>query len=137
MQKKVFILVFLIFSFSVNLLANGSYSKQEIEKMISKMVILGFSGETINPNDEIYKNVKSGLGGVILFDKDPNDKQKVKNVRNKEQLKTLTSQLQAISKQRLLISIDQEGGIVQRLKSASAGPSRPQDSRATWPSSIG
>ena len=117
MQKKVFILVFLIFSFSVNLLANGSYSKQEIEKMISKMVILGFSGETINPNDEIYKNVKSGLGGVILFDKDPNDKNKRKNVRNKEQLKVLTSQLQSISKQKLLISIDQEGGIVQRLKS--------------------
>ena len=128
MQKKVFILVFLIFSFSVNLLANGSYSKQEIEKMISKMVILGFSGETINPNDEIYKNVKSGLGGVILFDKDPNDKQKVKNVRNKEQLKTLTSQLQAISKQRLLISIDQEGGIVQRLKSADGFVNTPKAS---------
>ena len=128
MQKKVFILVFLIFSFSVNLLANGSYSKQEIEKMISKMVILGFSGETINPNDEIYKNVKSGLGGVILFDKDPNDKQKVKNVRNKEQLKTLTSQLQAISKQKLLISIDQEGGIVQRLKSADGFVNTPKAS---------
>ena len=128
MQKKVFILVFLIFSFSVNLLANGSYSKQEIEKMISKMVILGFSGESINPNDEIYKNVKSGLGGVILFDKDPNDKQKVKNVRNKEQLKTLTSQLQAISKQKLLISIDQEGGIVQRLKSADGFVNTPKAS---------
>ena len=128
MQKKVFILVFLIFSFSVNLLANGSYSKQEIEKMISKMVILGFSGETINPNDEIYKNVKSGLGGVILFDKDPNDKQKVKNVRNKEQLKTLTSQLQAISKEKLLISIDQEGGIVQRLKSADGFVNTPKAS---------
>ena len=128
MQKKVFILVFLIFSFSVNLLANGSYSKQEIEKMISKMVILGFSGETINPNDEIYKNVKSGLGGVILFDKDPNDKQKVKNVRNKEQIKTLTSQLQAISKQKLLISIDQEGGIVQRLKSADGFVNTPKAS---------
>ena len=128
MQKKVFILVFLIFSFSVNLLANGSYSKQEIEKMISKMVILGFSGETINPNDEIYKNVKSGLGGDILFDKDPNDKQKVKNVRNKEQLKTLTSQLQAISKQKLLISIDQEGGIVQRLKSADGFVNTPKAS---------
>ncbi len=128
MQKKVFILVFLMFSFSVNLFANGSYSKQEIEKMISKMVILGFSGESVNPNDEIYKNVKSGLGGVILFDKDPNDKQKVKNVRNKEQLKTLTSQLQAISKQKLLISIDQEGGIVQRLKSADGFVNTPKAS---------
>ena len=89
MQKKVFILIALVFSFNFNLFANGSYSKQEIEKMISKMVILGFSGENINPNDEIYKNIKSGLGGVILFDKDPNDKNKRKNVRNKEQLKKL------------------------------------------------
>ena len=128
MQKKVFILIALVFSFNFNLFAGESYSKQEIEKMISKMVILGFSGETINPNDEIYKNVKSGLGGVILFDKDPNDKQKVKNVRNKEQLKTLTSQLQAISKQKLLISIDQEGGIVQRLKSADGFVNTPKAS---------
>ena len=116
MQKKVFILVVLVLLFGVNLFSSENYTKPEIEKMISKMVILGFSGESVTSNDEIYKNVKSGLGGVILFDKDPNDKQKVKNVRNKEQLKTLTSQLQAISKQKLLISIDQEGGIVQRLK---------------------
>ena len=116
MQKKVFILVILLFSFSFNLFAKEAYSKQEIERMISKMVILGFNGENINQNDEIYKNIKSGLGGVILFDKDPNDKSKVKNVRNKEQLRKLTSQLQSISNQKLLISIDQEGGIVQRLK---------------------
>ena len=128
MQKKVFILVVLIFSICNSLFASENYTKQEIEKMISKMVVLGFSGENINPNDEIYKNVKSGLGGVILFDKDPNDKQKVKNVRNKEQLKTLTSQLQAISKQKLLISIDQEGGIVQRLKSADGFVNTPKAS---------
>ena len=112
MHKIFLVLIFLIYS---NLFASN-YTKQDIERMISKMVILGFSGENVNPNDEIYKNIKSGLGGVILFDKDPNDKQKVKNVRNKEQLKRLTSQLQAISNQKLLISIDQEGGIVQRLK---------------------
>ena len=80
MYKKILILTFLICS---NLFANGNYTKQEIERMISKMVILGFNGENVNPNDEIYKNIKSGLGGVILFDKDPNDKEKVKNVRNK------------------------------------------------------
>ena len=112
MHKIFLVLIFLIYS---NLFASN-YTKQDIERMISKMVILGFSGENVNPNDEIYKNIKSGFGGVILFDKDPNDKQKVKNVRNKEQLKRLTSQLQAISNQKLLISIDQEGGIVQRLK---------------------
>jgi beta-N-acetylhexosaminidase len=115
-QKRVFLLLVLVFSFNLNIFANDSYTKQDIEKMISKMLIIGFNGETVNSNDEIYKNIKSGLGGVILFDKDPNDKNKRKNVRNKEQLKVLTSQLQSISKQKLLISIDQEGGIVQRLK---------------------
>ena len=117
MKKRVLVLIFSFLSIFSNLFANENYTKQEIERMISKMVILGFNGENIDSNDEIYKNIKSGLGGVILFDKDPNDKNKRKNVRNKEQLKILTSQLQAISKQKLLISIDQEGGIVQRLKS--------------------
>ena len=115
MQKKVLVLVILLFG--LNLFANNGYSKQDIEKMIAKMVVLGFHGEKVNNNDEIYKDIKAGLGGVILFDKDPNDKNKIKNVRDKEQLKNLNSQLQAVSKQKLFISIDQEGGIVQRLKS--------------------
>ena len=116
MQKNFLVLIVLVCSFCINLFANESYTKEQIERMISKMVIIGFTGETVNSNDEIYKNIKDGLGGVILFDKDPTDKTKIKNVRNKNQLKTLTASLQSISKQKLLISIDQEGGIVQRLK---------------------
>jgi len=116
MQKRGFILVFLFSLFCTNLLANSAYTKPEIERMISRMIILGFNGESVTPSDEIYKNVKSGLGGVVLFDKDPNDRLKIKNIRSKEQLKRLTSQLQAIPNKKLLISVDQEGGIVQRLK---------------------
>ncbi|WP_258237574.1 glycoside hydrolase family 3 N-terminal domain-containing protein [Arcobacter sp. CECT 9188] len=109
---KVFILLilFVVSSFGQN------YSKTDIEKMIAKMIVLGFSGESISKNSQIYKDIEFGLGGVILFDKDPNDKTKVKNIRNKEQLKKLNNELQSISKQKLLISIDQEGGVVQRLK---------------------
>lgn len=114
---KIFLSLILASNF---LLANENYTKDKIEKMIAKMVVLGFKGETVNSNDQIYKNIKSGLGGVILFDKDPTDKKKIKNIKNPEQLKTLTSQLQSISKDKLLISIDQEGGIVQRM-SASNG----------------
>ena len=126
MQKSLLVLFFLFCIGFNNLFANEKYTKEQIEKMISKMVVLGFNGETVNSNDEIYKNIKAGLGGVILFDKDPNDKQKVKNVRNKEQLNRLTSQLQAISNQKLLISIDQEGGIVQRLKSSDGFVNTPK-----------
>lgn len=96
--------------------ANNTYTKEQVEKMISKMVILGFYGTSIDKNSQIYKDIESGLGGVILFDKDPSDKTKAKNIENKAQLKKLNAQLQAVSNRKLLISIDQEGGIVQRLK---------------------
>ncbi|RBQ32118.1 glycosyl hydrolase [Arcobacter sp. FW59] len=109
---RIFILLIL---FVMSSFAQG-YSKPDIERMIAKMVILGFNGENVSKNSQIYKDIEAGLGGVILFDKDPNDKNKVKNIRNKEQLKKLNQDLQAISKQKLLISIDQEGGVVQRLK---------------------
>lgn len=112
-MKKFLVLVVL---FIVNsLFASENYSKENIEKMIAKMVILGFYGTNINQNDEIYKDIKFGLGGVILFDKDPNDKTKAKNIKDKNQLKNLNAQLQAINDEKLLICIDQEGGMVQRL----------------------
>lgn len=115
MIKKIFLLLLLISS----AFGDENYTKEKIEKMIAKMVILGFKGENITSKDEIYKNIKAGLGGVILFDKDPTNKAKVKNIANPEQLKNLTKQLQSISKNKLLIAIDQEGGIVQRLKSSN------------------
>lgn len=96
--------------------ADNTYSKQQIEKMIGKMVILGFKGEKIDTNSKIYKDIKKyDLGGVILFDKDPNNKKKIKNIKNPKQVQNLTKQLQKINKTKLLIAIDQEGGIVQRL----------------------
>lgn len=94
----------------------GTYTKKQIEKMIAKMVVLGFKGESVTSSSKIYNDIKRyDLGGVILFDKDPNNKKKIKNIRNPEQLKKLTKQLQSINKSKLLISVDQEGGIVQRL----------------------
>lgn len=47
------------------------------------------------------------VGGVILF---------TRNYANREQLASLTEQLHAIKKPRLLIAVDQEGGRVQRLR---------------------
>ena len=95
----------------------NTYTKEQLEKMIGKMVMLGFHGQKIDSNDKIYGDIKKyDLGGVILFDIDPNNKKKIKNIKDPKQLSKLTSQLQSINKTKLLISIDQEGGIVQRLK---------------------
>lgn len=97
-----------------------TYSKEQIEKMIAKMVILGFSGEKVLEGSSLYRNIKDyDLGGVILFDKDPLNKKKVKNIRSPYQLKQLTNQLQSISESKLLISVDQEGGLVQRMRIAN------------------
>jgi len=111
MKKILLVLALVISSF-----AQEKYSEMQIKQMIAKMVILGFTDTKITKNSQIYKDVEFGLGGVILFDKDPNDKTKAKNIENLEQLRVLNKTLQKISDRKLLISIDQEGGRVQRLK---------------------
>ncbi len=91
--------------------------------------MLGFQGQKVETRDKIYQDIKKyDLGGVILFDKDPNDKKKIKNIKDPKQLAKLTSQLQAINKTNLLISIDQEGGIVQRLKESKGFINTPKAS---------
>ena len=88
MRGLIIVLFMIVSSF-----AQDNYSKKDIEKMIAKMVVLGFTGTSIDKNSQIYKDIEFGLGGVILFDKDPNDKTKAKNIENKAQLKKLNQQL--------------------------------------------
>jgi len=124
MIKKITLLALLTtYVFS----AQNDYSKEQLEKMIAKMVVLGFKGESIDKKSKIYQDIKKyDLGGVILFDKDPNNKKKIKNVKNPKQLQNLTKQLQSINKTKLFIAIDQEGGIVQRLNSKNGFMSIPK-----------
>lgn len=80
------------------------------------MLIIGFDGQDIKQNETLKNQIKNGLGGVILFDHYIDDKTKVKNILSPDQLKRLTSSLQSISSNPLMICIDQEGGKVARLK---------------------
>ena len=70
-------------------------------------------------DSQICKDIREyNLGGVILFDYNPVDKTKPKNIASKTQVANLTKELQACSRDgKLLIAVDQEGGRVQRLKS--------------------
>jgi len=87
--------------------------------MIGRMLVVGFNEEKITKNSQIYKDIKKyNLGGVILFDRYYTDRSRVKNIRSPKQLKELTSSLQKITKENLIISVDQEGGKVARLKEA-------------------
>jgi len=98
---------------------SSSYAELSLEKRIGQMLMVGFHGTTAPANSQICKDIKKyNLGAVILFDYNPVNKNKPKNISSKNQLKKLTSQLQACSIDgKLLIAVDQEGGRVQRLKS--------------------
>jgi len=90
-----------------------------LEQKIGQMLMVGFHGTSAPKNSQICQDIrKYNVGAVILFDYNPVNKNKPKNISNRAQLKKLTSELQACSRDgKLLIAVDQEGGKVQRLKS--------------------
>ena len=50
MRGLIIVLFMIVSSF-----AQDNYSKKDIEKMIAKMVVLGFTGTSIDKNSQIYK----------------------------------------------------------------------------------
>jgi len=77
-----------------------------LKEKLSQMFIVGFSGTCLNSKNKNIQNLaKNGLGGVILF---------AENIDSYNQIQDLTKKLQDISKIPLFISIDQEGGLVER-----------------------
>lgn len=94
-------------------------SDEKLKQLIGRMLIVGFDESSVTKESQIIKDIERyNLLGVILFDKFYKDRAKTKNISSPEQLKKLTSQLQSFSKKPLLISVDQEGGRVARLKEA-------------------
>ena len=79
------------------------FGGQTLEFKISNMIVIGFDGYDINKSSELFKYP---LGGVILFDK---------NIKNPKQLQKLISKLKKLSKNRLLVTVDEEGGSVSRV----------------------
>ena len=78
-----------------------------LEEEVANMLIVGFSGKSLDQNSTLVRTIrKYSLGGVILF---------TSNLDDREQVKALTSGLQALHSEKLLIALDQEGGFVDRL----------------------
>lgn len=82
----------------------------DIREMIGQHLVAGFEGKTVP--DAFKRAVKTHrIGNVILF---------VHNVESKEQLKALCAEIQDVVMGELgvpaFITIDQEGGVVSRLK---------------------
>lgn len=105
-----------------------------VDKMVGQMIMTGFHGDGTGENAEdfvaIEQQIANGhVGGVILFDVDvsglvaqgltiPEAKKHIfsSNIKNMTQVKNLTTHLQSLAPNTLLIAVDQEGGNIQRLK---------------------
>lgn len=96
----------------------NTISEISLEQKIGQMIMVGFRGTEVSENDDIYEMIdKFNLGGVVLYNRDlPSRDSLIRNVQSPEQLKQLNNDLQSISPTKLLIAIDEEGGLVSRLK---------------------
>jgi len=115
---KLFILLLTLLLSTLTLNAHDiKIQEAELKKMIGRMLLVGFANEKIDEKSEIVKLIqKYELGGVILFDRFYDDRTKVKNISSPSQVQELTAKLKSYSTKPMLISVDQEGGKVARLK---------------------
>ena len=101
--------------------------RKRLDQLIGQLIIAGFRSNTITEHSTILKYIDEfNLSGVILYDEDLEKKGLgTRNIKSQEQLKKLTDTLQQRSKIPLFISIDQEGGNVNRLKKDYGFPEFP------------
>ena len=91
--------------------------------LIGQLFILGFKGESVAPEHPIINAIiHLNLGGVILFDRLLSLDQKQNNIISPMQVNSLCSKLQENAKTPLLVAVDQEGGMVRRLRKESGFP---------------
>jgi beta-N-acetylhexosaminidase len=93
-----------------------------LRKKIARMLIVGFRGAEVGPNDWIMRAIREqGLGGVILFDRDQ-ESGGSRNINSPPQVTALIKTLNEAAQGRLIVSIDQEGGKIARLGPSNGFP---------------
>ena len=92
----------------------------DLANRFGELFIIGIEGSEVSPESELSKLLQNRLlGGIILFKHSVACPEIGGNIISPDQLKTLTTTLQRLSSNKLLIGIDQEGGRVQRLDSSN------------------
>jgi beta-N-acetylhexosaminidase len=89
-----------------------------LEIKIGQMLMVGFRGLAITHHqDPVVQDIRDRhIGGVILFDYDVPQKRPMRNIQSSSQVSSLVTALQAYAEIPLLIGIDYEGGVINRLK---------------------
>lgn len=92
--------------------------RMDLKEQLGNLFIIGFPGPSLLPGSRIARDIsEQGLGGVILFNRCLHTPELPGNITSPRQLLELTTALNGSSTDELLICVDQEGGLVQRLNS--------------------
>lgn len=115
MKKQPFALAVLISLCIIKLHAAELFSYQNPDSLdikIGQMIMVGIGDRTeVKESDSLLLEIKQNkIGGIILFEKN------ISKTNSKNNLKNLISTLKKNSSIPLLVSIDEEGGKVHRLK---------------------
>lgn len=86
--------------------------KQSIKEKIYQLFILGLEGTELENNPNMIDALQNGLGGVIFF---------TQNIKTKEQIRQLIKDIKMESTTLPFLSIDQEGGRVERTENIFRG----------------
>ena len=120
-MKRIILLSILSF------FSTGFYAGEPgLREKIGQMLVMGFQGKTIDKYSPVTRFIEEdNIGGVILFDYNTQSQTFDKNIESSEQVNALNKQLQNITEKAnklhqrknvpLLISVDYEGGRVNRL----------------------
>jgi beta-N-acetylhexosaminidase len=84
-----------------------NHASQSLDRDCAGLLAVGFEGTS--PSPEVLELVARGVYGVVLF---------ARNVESAEQVADLVAQLKRAAGRPLLVSVDQEGGRVARLRKA-------------------
>ena len=85
---------------------------KNIKQKIYQMFILGMDGTELNKNQNLINALRNGLGGVIFF---------TQNIKTAVQFKNLIKDIKNEAKISTFLSIDQEGGRVERTENIFGG----------------
>lgn len=91
-----------------------------LDEQIGQMILFGFSGTKAIEKSAFYKQIKEGkIGGILIYDRN------IAPTKTASGLKKMITTFQQAAAIPLFISIDQEGGLVNRLKSKYGFPKMP------------
>lgn len=88
------------------------YMEIELKEKILQMFVMGLEGLELEGNPNLIDALKNGLGGVIFF---------TQNIKTSNQFKSLIIDIKNSAKYPPFLSIDQEGGRVERTENLFCG----------------